>query len=139
MKVASLIALMGLAVLPAMPGHAVAGPAQDQSPSSQGSSQPDAQTAYTLKVSSDLVLTNVVVRDKKTGEVVRGLTANDFQAPENGKPQKIISFDFQSVDQAAPLNEATVNGKAGNTIMGNMNRTATSTQLRNHRLIVMFF
>jgi VWFA-related protein len=133
MKVASLIALLGLAVLAAMPG-----PAQDQSPS-QGGSQPDAQTAYTLKVSSDLVLTNVVVRDKKTGEVVRGLTADDFQIQENGKPQKIISFDFQSVDQAAPLNEATVNGKAPNSIMGSMNRATTSTQLRNHRLIVMFF
>jgi VWFA-related protein len=103
--------------------------AQDQNPS-----QP-----YTLKVDSDLVLTNVVVRDKKTGEVVRGLTANDFQIQENGKPQKIVSFDFQSVDQAAPLNEATVTGKSGNTIMGSMNRSATSTELRNHRLIVMFF
>ena len=103
--------------------------AQDQNPS-----QP-----YTLKVDSDLVLTNIVVRDKKTGEVVRGLTANDFQIQENGKPQKIISFDFQSVDQAAPLNEATVTGKSGNTIMGSMNRSATSTELRNHRLIVMFF
>src|SRR6202453_2042265 len=133
MKVASLIALLGLAVLPAM-----AGPAQDQTPS-QGSSQPDAQTAYTLKVSSDLVLTNVVVRDKKTGEVVRGLTAGDFQIQENGKPQKIISFDFQSVDQAAPLNEATVNGKAPNTILGSLTRSVTSTELRNHRLIVMFF
>jgi VWFA-related protein len=85
------------------------------------------------------VLTNVVVHDRKTGEVVRGLTANDFTVQENGKPQKIISFDFQSVDQAAPLNEATVTGKAPNTIMGSMNRTATSEQLRNHRLIVMFF
>src|ERR1700729_1593673 len=108
--------------------------AQDQNPP-----QPDSQASYTLKVDSDLVLTNIVVRDKKTGEVVRGLTANDFQVQENGKPQKIISFDFQSVDQAAPLNEATVNGKTSNTIMGNMNRTATSAQLRNHRLIVMFF
>src|ERR1700761_6991391 len=108
--------------------------AQDQNPP-----QPDTQTAYTMKVNSDLVLTNVVVRDRKTGEVVRGLTANDFQVQENGKPQKIVSFDFQSVDQAAPLNEATVNGKTGNTIMGNMNRTANSAQLRNHRLIVMFF
>ena len=108
--------------------------AQDQNPP-----QPDSQASYTLKVDSDLVLTNVVVRDKKTGEVVRGLTANDFQIQENGKPQKIISFDFQSVDQAAPLNEATVTGKSGNTIMGSMNRSATSTELRNHRLIVMFF
>ncbi len=97
------------------------------------------QTAYTLKVDSDLVLTNVVVRDKKTGEVVRGLTASDFQILENGKPQKIIGFDFQSVDQAAPLNEATVNGKAPNSILGSLNRGAVSTELRNHRLIVMFF
>jgi VWFA-related protein len=123
------IALIGL--VGAMPIAAQDQPPQDQTQNTQ--------TAYTLKVDSDLVLTNIVVRDKKTGEVVRGLTANDFQVQENGKPQKIISFDFQSVDQAAPLNEATVNGKAGNTIMGNMNRTATSTQLRNHRLIVMFF
>jgi VWFA-related protein len=123
------IALIGL--VGAMPISA-----QDQT---QNNQTQNTQTAYTLKVDSDLVLTNIVVRDKKTGEVVRGLTANDFQVQENGKPQKIISFDFQSVDQAAPLNEATVNGKAGNTIMGNMNRTATSTQLRNHRLIVMFF
>jgi VWFA-related protein len=123
------VAFLALAVLAALPAAA-----QDQSPS-----QPDTQGAYTLKVDSDLVLTNVVVRDRKTGEVVRGLTASDFQVQENGKPQSIISFDFQSVDQAAPLNEATVTGKAPNTIMGSMNRTATSTQLRNHRLIVMFF
>src|SRR5580700_1737590 len=121
------IALLGL--LGAMPIGA-----QDQAPP-----QTDEQTAYTMKVNSDLVLTNVVVRDKKTGEVVRGLTASDFQIQENGKPQKIISFDFQSVDQAAPLNEATINGKAPNTILGSMNRSATSEQLHNHRLIVMFF
>ena len=101
--------------------------------------QQDSQEAFTMKVNSDLVLTNIVVRDKKTGEVIRGLKASDFQVLENGKPQSIISFDFQSVDQAAPLNEATINGKAPNTIMGNMNRNVTSQQLRNHRLIVMFF
>src|SRR6201986_3328003 len=104
-----------------------------------GAQAQDSQEAFTLKVNSDLVLTNVVVRDKKTGEVVRGLKASDFQVLENGKPQSIISFDFQSVDQAAPLNEATINGKSPNTIMGSMNRNVTSEQLRNHRLIVMFF
>ena len=30
---------------------------------------------FTMKVQSDIVLTNVVVRDKKTGEVVKGLKA----------------------------------------------------------------
>ena len=62
---------------------------------------------------------------------------------ENGKPQEITSFDFESVDQATPLNEATVSGKTGALqgagILGNMNRAATSEELRNHRLIVMFF
>ncbi len=124
MNIARILAL--LALLAAMPLTA-----QDQAPD-QGS------TNFTLKVDSDLVLTNVVVRDKKTGEVVRGLTTSDFQVQENGKAQKIISFDFQSVDQAAPLNEATITGKAGS-IMGSMNRVANSEQLRNHRLIVMFF
>ena len=76
--------------------------------SSPRQSQPG---SFTIKVNSDLVLTNVVVRDKKTGEVVRGLTANDFSILENGKPQQIASFDFESVDQAAPLDEATVSGK----------------------------
>ena len=30
---------------------------------------------FTMKVQTDIVLTNVVVRDKKTGEVVKGLKA----------------------------------------------------------------
>ncbi len=49
------------------------------------------------------MLTNVVVRDKKTGAVVKGLKASDFTVLENGKPQKIASFDYQNVDEAAVL------------------------------------
>src|ERR1700722_7119623 len=126
-RLRSFVGLLGLAVL-----VATSIKAQDQA-------QPDAQTAYTMKVNSDLVLTNVVVPDKKPGEEVRGLTATDFKIMKNGKQQKIISFDFQSVNHAPPLNEATINGKSPPTIMGSMNRQGTSEQLRNHRLIVMFF
>ena len=105
---------------------------------------PDSQPnngSFTLKVNSDLVLTNVVVRDKKTGEVVRGLKASDFTIFENGKPQKISAFDFESVDQATPLNEATISGMAGSTTANSptQNIVATNEQLRNHRLIVFFF
>ncbi len=100
--------------------------------------QPD-QSSFTLKVNSDIVLTNVVVRDKKTGEVVRGLTAKDFTILENGKAQQISSFDFESVDQAAPLNEATINGQSGTSIFNAKNGVANPEELRNHRLIVMFF
>ena len=106
-------------------------PPPDQAPSSG---------SYTLKVNSDLVLTNVVVRDKKTGEVVRGLKQSDFTLLENGKPQKIETFDFESVDQATPLNEATVSGMAGSKAPpAAASVVAKAEQLRNHRLIVFFF
>ena len=72
-----------------------------------------ADGTFTMKVQTDIVLTNVVVRDKKTGEVVKGLKASDFTILENGKPQKIASFDYQNVDEAAVLREkTTVTGKA---------------------------
>lgn len=105
----------------------------DQTPANQDTGQ-----NFVLKVNSDLVLTNVVVRDKKTGEVVRGLTQNDFTIYENGKAQKVSSFDFQSVDQAQPLNEATVSGR-GSLLQEKGTAVPLEEQLRNHRLIVMFF
>lgn len=95
---------------------------------------------FTLKVQSDIVLTNVVVRDKKTGAVVKGLKAEDFTILENGKPQTISSFDFQTVDDAVALHEgATVSGKASIADIVNRNFAADPTQLKDHRLIVMFF
>lgn len=95
---------------------------------------------FTLKVQSDIVLTNVVVRDKKTGEVVKGLKAGDFTILENGKPQTIASFDYQNVDEAAVLHEkTTVSGKATIADILNQNFAAAPAQLKDHRLIVMFF
>ncbi|SDF91942.1 VWA domain-containing protein [Terriglobus roseus] len=96
--------------------------------------------SFTLRVDSNMVLTNVVVRDKKTGVVIKDLKASDFTILENNKAQKISSFDYQTVDQAARLNEATVSGKAP-TIAQILDRSmgADQKQLRDHRLIVMFF
>jgi VWFA-related protein len=102
--------------------------------------QQAADGTFTLKVQSDIVLTNVVVRDKKTGEVVKGLKASDFTVLENGKAQKIESFDYQNVDEAAVLREkTTVSGKASIADLLNRNFAADTAQLRDHRLIVMFF
>jgi len=95
---------------------------------------------FTLKVQSNIVLTNVVVRDKKTGELVKGLKAGDFTILENGKPQKLATFDFQSVDEAAVLHEnSTVTGKATVADLLNQNFAAQPAALKDHRLIVMFF
>ncbi len=107
-------------------------------PSSDSSAQ---QSGFTLKVNAELVLTNVVARDAKTGEIVRGLKQSDFTVLENGKKQEIASFDFQSVDMATPLNEATISGLAAGTTGPGSKAVAVAKpeELRNHRLIVMFF
>jgi VWFA-related protein len=99
------------------------------------------QNNYVFKANAELVLTNVVVRDAKTGEFVRGLKQSDFTVYENGKPQQISSFDFQTVEMATPLNEATISGLAAG-LNGPGTKAAVVAKpedLRNHRLIVMFF
>ncbi len=96
------------------------------------------QKPFVLRVNSELVLTNVVVRDRKTGDIVRGLTQKDFTIFENGKQQQISTFDFESVDQAVPLNEMTVSGDATPIVLGKTG-TAKPEELRDHRLIILFF
>lgn len=101
-------------------------------------SNPDG--TFTLKVQSNIVLTNVIVRDKKTGALVKGLKASDFTVLENGKPQTISSFDYQNVDEAAVLHEGTtVTGKATVADLLNQNFASQPAALKDHRLIVMFF
>jgi VWFA-related protein len=136
----------GLAALALAMPCAQAAPAQNAGPALKGqvlgaqiSTTP--QGGFTLKMSGELVLTNVVARDSKTGELVRGLKQSDFSVFENGKPQHIDSFDFESVDRATPLNEATVSGLAAG-VSGSGSKAvvvAKPEDLRNHRLIVMFF
>ncbi len=112
------------------------------SPMSLTAQQQDAASQVTtIKVQTNIVLTNVVVRDKKTGEVVKGLKPSDFTILEDNKPQKIASFDYENVDQAAVLNEkgTTVSGKATVAQLLNQEDVTDSKALQDHRLIVMFF
>src|ERR1700676_2604470 len=78
-------------------------------PSSDQNAQ---QSGFVLKVNAELVLTNVVARDTKTGELLRGLKQSDFTVLENSKKQEIARFYFQSVDMATPLWENTISGLA---------------------------
>jgi VWFA-related protein len=48
----------------------------------------------------NLVSVDVIVRDK-SGSVVRGLTAADFEVREDGKPQAISSFSFEEITDKA--------------------------------------
>ena len=107
---------------------------------SQDVQQGDGQGTYRLNLNANIVLTNVVLRDKKTGAVVKGLKASDFTIYEDKKPQKIISFDYQNVDEAAVLTEkSTASGKATVADLLERNFAASPKELKDHRLIVIFF
>jgi len=98
------------------------------------------QGGFVIRANAELVLTNVVARDAKTGELVRGLKQDDFTVYENGKKQQIATFDYQSVEMATPLHEAMVSGlAAGATGANKAVLVAKPEELRNHRLIVFFF
>ncbi|HEY5382448.1 MAG TPA: VWA domain-containing protein [Acidobacteriaceae bacterium] len=115
-------------------------PPNAQTQYDQAAAQQRAQGGYTLSVNANIVLTNLVVRDKKTGALVKGLKASDFQIFENGKPQHVASFDYENVDEAAALAEkSTVAGKASIADLLEHNLAASPAQLKDHRLIVMFF
>jgi VWFA-related protein len=140
-RIGAVIAAIALALSDAQLGSAQG---SGQASTSQSSSAQDSSTAqggFVLKINGELVLTNVVARDAKTGEVVQGLKQSDFSISENGKQQRIDTFDFESVDKATPLNEALVSGLAAG-VSGNGTKAvvvAKPEELRNHRLIVMFF
>ena len=57
---------------------------------------PDAAETYTLSVRSQLVVENVVVKDKQ-GKPIEGLTAKDFTLTEDGVPQKIRYCEQQTL------------------------------------------
>ncbi len=106
-----------------------------------GSAQPQQgdDKVYVLKSNVNIVLTNVVVRNKKTGALVKDLKASDFTILEDKKPQRVSSFDYQTVDEAVALKEgSTVQGKATLADLVENNFAANPSQLRDHRLIVVF-
>ena len=97
------------------------------------------QPQYRVRVTSELVLVNVVARDKK-GNLVRDLKKEDFTLLEDGKRQTISTFDFENVDAltTAGAAEATVSGNAAE---GALLRPTDKPALdaRDRRLMLLFF
>ena len=111
-------------------------PKAPQTPQPQQPQQPQ----YRVHVTSELVLVNVVVRDKK-GNLVRDLKKEDFTLLEDGKRQTISTFDFENVDELATAGaaEATISGSAPD---GSVLRPAdkpSALNARDRRLMLLFF
>src|SRR5580700_1458558 len=103
--------------------------AQQSAP--QAAQQP---SDYTFRVQSNLVLVNVTVRDKN-GNFLRGLKPTDFTILEDGKPQKVDSFDVEDVAQAKPLTGPLPPAASPNTTPA----TGAPNPYKDRRLIVLFF
>src|SRR6266849_6372421 len=114
-------------------------PQSQPSQASQQTQQPQ-QPQYRVRVTSELVLVNVVVRDKK-GNLIRDLKKEDFTLLEDGKRQAISTFDFENVDElkTAGAAEATVSGAAPDSgSLLRSNEQPASLNARDRRLMLFF-
>ena len=101
--------------------------------------QPQAPVRARVKVTTEIVLVNVVARDRH-GNLIKDLKKEDFTVYEDGKKQELASFDFEIVD------EMIVAGAAGTTVTGTAEKggllntkAQKSLDARDRRLMLMFF
>jgi len=101
-------------------------------------------TDYVFHATTELVLVNVTVRDKN-GNFVRNLKPEDFTVLEDGKPQKVISFDIENTDAVALTDVQQVKllqtpSQKATTGAAPKNEVATALgAFKDRRMIVLFF
>jgi len=113
-------------------------PAQQQP---QAQPQRPNEPGFRMRVTTEIVLVNVIARDKK-GNLLRDLKQSDFTVYEDGQKQQISSFDFENVDalQTAGAAGDTVTGAAGNGAGSLLGTTqASNLEARDRRLMLLFF
>jgi len=92
-----------------------------------------------MRVTTEIVLVNVIARDKH-GNLVKDLKKEDFTVYEDGKKQDLASFDFENVDalEMAGAAGSTVTGAAlAGGLLGATK--GPSLEARDRRLMLMFF
>jgi VWFA-related protein len=98
-------------------------------------------SGFNLKKNVEIVLVNVVVRDKQ-GNVVKGLTKDDFTVSEDGKQQSLSSFDYEQTDTDAlpPLSvQPTIMGVLKNGPKSAPAPAEDKVDFHGRRVLVLFF
>jgi VWFA-related protein len=108
--------------------------------------QPAPAQAPSFRTGVNLVLVDVVVRDR-SGAIVRGLTADDFELLEDGVRQQILTFAFEDIGRNAPPIEktstlaaiATASAPAVAESPDTPAHPLTSDEVAGHRLLTLLF
>jgi len=108
---------------------------------------PGQETTYTLNVKSQLVVENVVIKDKQ-GKFISGLKASDFEVTEDGTPQTIRFCEHQHLSEASePLPPPAADDEQI-TIYKSLTRTQFASErsstggesrYKDHRLLALYF
>src|SRR5258708_3993055 len=69
-----------------------------QPPPQQPPATPPAQRPPVIRSGINFVSVDVIVTDRKSGEVVLDMKRDDFEVREDKKPQKVDSFDVVKID-----------------------------------------
>jgi VWFA-related protein len=109
-----------------------------------GNSSPNQPQNFTLKLNSQLVVEDVVVKDKK-GNFIQGLTAKNFQVTEDGVPQTVRIFEHQQLanpDKPLPPEppddeDITIYKRLARTQISP--ETEGTTKYRDRRLLALYF
>jgi VWFA-related protein len=110
-----------------------------QAPVQRPPAPPAAQAPQAIRTTTELVLVNVVARDRK-GNLVRDLKREDFTVLEDGQKQQVSSFDFENIDELAlagqttALTTGTENAAAAAAV-----KPQATIDARDRRLILLFF
>jgi len=124
-------------------------PASGQQPVQNAASRPD--TGLRISTTTQLVVEDVLIKGKD-GKPIPDLKASDFTITEDGKPQEIKIFEFQSLegDASPPANPTVVPSNAIAAVVEKATVKPLTTveiaperpgdlKYRNRRLMVMFF
>jgi VWFA-related protein len=114
-----------------------------QQPTSQQTSSRNnkSQGLYTFKANAELVLVSVTARDKH-GNIIRDLKQSDFTVLEDGKAQHIQTFDVEDAQSFASNGPAQLETQGAPAPVSTgvlTQKDVASEQLRDRRLIVLFF